>query len=137
MFVGVFFANFLLLFGLMMNPWLENYKAEAVEHAFSEYQYILKMPVETKFEEAEKFTMTSLETTFENTDVNEISVYGIEDNSLYLSTLNFGDDGDRIYVSEGILKKYKLNEGDTITLKKKFTDDTYDFKIYCISLTHS
>ena len=128
MVIGVFFANFLLLFGLMMNPWLENYKAEAVEHAFSEYQYILKMPVETEHKEAEKFTMTSLETTFENTDVNEISVYGIEDKSIYLSTLDFAD--DRIYVSDGILKKYKLNEGDTITLKKKFTDDTYDFKIY-------
>ena len=130
MFVGVFFANFLLLFGLMMNPWLENYKAQAVEHAFSDYQYILKMPVETEVEGAEKFTTTSLETTFEKSPVNEISVYGIEDNSLYLSTLDFGKDGDRIYVSEGILKKYKLSEGDTITLKKKFTDDTYDFKIY-------
>lgn len=130
MFVGVFFANFLLLFGLMMNPWLENYKAQAVEHAIADYQYVLKLPVETENEQAEKFTMTSLETTFENTDVNEISVYGIETNSLYLPTLDFEDNTDRIYVSKGILKKYKLNEGDTITLKKKFTDDTYDFKIY-------
>ncbi len=128
MFIGILFANFLLLFGLMMSPWLQNYKDKVLEKNFAEYQYVLKVPVETDSKTAEKFALTTLETTFENREnPDEISVYGIEDRSLYLSVMEFGD--NKIYVSDGILAKYKLKEGDTITLRKKFSDDTYDFVI--------
>ena len=130
MFLGILFANFLLLFGLMMTPWLDHYHDIIIDKSFADYQYILKMPVETELEQAEKFATLTLETDFDNVEEQtEITVYGIEDNSLYLSTLDFGKDGETIYVTDGIMKKFGIDFGDTLTLKKKFGNDTYDLKV--------
>ena len=65
--VGIIFANLLLLFGMMMNPVLAHYQEQILDHMIADYQYILKMPVETETEGAEKYAFTSLET-IENDD---------------------------------------------------------------------
>ena len=46
LFVGIFFANVLLLFGMMMVPLLDHYKQVTVENMLAPYQYILNVPEE-------------------------------------------------------------------------------------------
>lgn len=129
MFIGILFANVILMFGLMMTPLLENYKTEVIDNIICDYQYILKTPVETNNKNAEKFAVTTLETDFENSDISdEITVYGIENKSEYVS-LDSSENTNGVFVSNGILEKYGLKIGDTLNLKTKYSDNTYSFKI--------
>lgn len=123
--VGVLFSTVLLLFGLMMTPLLTHYKTEVVENMICDYQYMLKAPVETAQEGAEKFAVTVLNLDGQQ---DEITVYGIEENSAYfpLETEN-GD--DEVIVSEGILEKYGMAEGDELKLTEKYGGDTFSFSI--------
>ena len=44
LFIGILFANVLLMFGLIMPPILDNFKEEALDTRLSDYQYLLKVP---------------------------------------------------------------------------------------------
>lgn len=77
LFIGILFANILLLFGLIMPPVLDNFKTEVLETKLAGYQYILKTPTLTENESAEPFCLASLE----YGDNEEISVYGIKADS--------------------------------------------------------
>lgn len=124
LFVGIAFANILLMFGLMMHPLLEKYQDEIVDNMMADYQYVLKNPVDVKDDEAEKYCLNSLE--FSKYSLKEdISIYGIENNSEYLKD----DVSDGYYVSNTFSQKYKVNAGDTITLKEKYGSKKYKFKI--------
>ena len=48
LFLGVFFASFLIFFGMMMSPLLQNFKDEVIHSEIAKYQYILKAPVQTE-----------------------------------------------------------------------------------------
>lgn len=48
LFVGVIFANLLLMFGLLLPSVLDNYQNEIQDNMLCNYQYILKAPVETE-----------------------------------------------------------------------------------------
>lgn len=124
--IGIVFANLLLLFGLFMKPLLNDYGDEIIDNMICRYQYVLKTPVDTQIDGAERYLMTSLKTTVEKSKADEVSVYGIQDDSDYLN-IDFPSDG--VYASEGYLDKYELSVGDVITLKEKYSDKTYDFKI--------
>ncbi|MEE0959565.1 MAG: FtsX-like permease family protein [Lachnospiraceae bacterium] len=124
--IGIVFANLLLLFGLFMKPLLNDYGDEIIDNMICRYQYVLKTPVDTQIDGAERYLMTSLKTTAEKSKADEVSVYGIQDDSDYLN-IDFPSDG--VYASEGYLDKYELSVGDVITLKEKYSDKTYDFKI--------
>ncbi len=124
--IGIVFANLLLLFGLFMKPLLNDYGDEIIDNMICRYQYVLKTPVDTQIDGAERYLMTSLKTTVEKSKADEVSVYGIQDDSDYLN-IDFPSDG--VYASEGYLDKYELSVGDIITLKEKYSDKTYDFKI--------
>lgn len=124
--IGIVFANLLLLFGLFMKPLLNDYGDEIIDNMICRYQYVLKTPVDTQIDGAERYLMTSLKTTVEKSKADEVSVYGIQDDSDYLNA-DFPSDG--VYASEGYLDKYELSVGDVITLKEKYSDKTYDFKI--------
>lgn len=124
LFVGIAFANILLMFGLMMHPLLEKYQDEIVNNMMANYQYVLKNPVDVKDDEAEKYCLNSLE--FSKYSLKEdISIYGIENNSKYLKD----DVSDGYYVSNTFSQKYRVNAGDTITLKEKYGSKKYKFKI--------
>lgn len=129
MFIGILFANIILMFGMMMTPLLENYETEVIDNMICDYQYILKSPVETSDSSAEKYAVTTLETNLENSDLSdEITVYGIEKKSEYLPT-DFSKNSSEVVVSNGILEKYGLEIGDTLNLKTKYSDNTYSLKI--------
>ena len=80
LFLGVFFASFLLFFGMMMSPLLQNFKTEVINSEIAKYQYILKAPVQTETKGAEKYAVMSLQTE----RGEEITVYGVEEDSTYL-----------------------------------------------------
>ena len=69
-----------------MTPLLDHYGMLVEENMISDYQYVLKMPVETRNEAAEKYAVKSL--ILDKTDrklKEEINVYGIRDDSDYIT----------------------------------------------------
>ncbi|MGN1131884.1 MAG: FtsX-like permease family protein, partial [Ruminococcus sp.] len=125
MFVGVFLASVLLVFGLMMSPLLSNFKEEIIQSKIANYQYILKTPVETTDKNAEKYCVRSLE----NEKGEEITVYGISENSKYLKNLDFSKDKDMVVLSDGLMEKYGVEKGEKYTLSEKHSHKKYTFDV--------
>lgn len=92
----------------------------------SEYQYILKSTVETKISDAEKFYAFTLETVDYEFMTDEITVYGIEPDSRYISK---DIPAGKVLVSNGYADKFALKDGDEIILKEQYTDKTYSFEV--------
>lgn len=122
MLFGVLLANIMLMFGMMMTPLLENYKEDVLDNMVCNYQYVLKAPVETKTEGAEKYAVTSLE--IKNTG-EEITIYGIQKDSKYFSEMK----NDDILLSDGYMEKYKIHIQDTIELEDKYGEENYSFTV--------
>lgn len=145
---GIMFANLLLLFGLGLPDVLDNYQKSIQDNMISSYQYILKFPkeimssdskldsmmemmmfksrVETDNPDAEKFSAYSLNTVYENYPSAQISIYGTEKNSRYI---DIDYEEGKVVISRAMSEKYSLNEGDTVKLKEKYEDETYEFEI--------
>lgn len=123
--IGIVFASILMVFGMMFGPMLEEYSEQIVSGMFADYQYVLKGPVETEDENAEKYCVTTLETTSDKYPVEDITIYGL-DGSDYVK---IEPEEGEAYVSNGYMIKYGLKNGDTITLKDKYSDDCYEFTI--------
>jgi len=62
LFIGILFANILLIFGLMMSPLLAHYQNEIQDKLIAQHQYVLKVPVEVDNDEAEKYCAKTLST---------------------------------------------------------------------------
>lgn len=125
LFLGVFFASFLLFFGMMMSPLLQNFKTEVIHSEIAKYQYILKAPVQTETKGAEKYAVMSLQTE----RGEEITVYGVEEDSTYLKDAKIPSGKNKVLLSDGFLEKYGLKEGGKVTLEKKYEDDSYTFTV--------
>ena len=125
LFIGILFANVLLLFGLIMPPVLDNFKDEVLETKLSDYQYLLKVPVLTENENAEPFCVSSLE--YED---EEISIYGVKHASSYADFSFLPSEKGSVLVSEGFMEKYGLKRGDRISLHEKYGDKEYTFTVY-------
>lgn len=126
LFVGILFASFIMVFGLMFGPMLEDYSEEIISSMFADYQYILKAPAETDNESAEKYCVTTLSTTSAKYATEDVVIYGIDRDSAYV---NAEFEEGRVYVSNGLMEKYGLKEGDVIVLKEKYGDNTYEFAV--------
>lgn len=124
-FVGVLFAGFILVFGTMFTPLLDYVEEETISSMIASHQYILKVPAETETADAEKYCIGSLKTTGDDFTEN-ISVYGISDNSSYIDA-DFS--GGKVYISSAYSDKYGLDKGDTITLKEEFGDKEYTLNV--------
>ena len=125
LFIGILFANVLLLFGLIMPPVLDNFKDEVLETKLSDYQYLLKVPVLTENENAEPFCVSSLE--YED---EEISIYGVKHASSYADFSFLPSEKGSVLVSEGFMEKYGLERGDRISLHEKYGGKEYTFTVY-------
>ena len=148
LFLGIFFANVLLLFGMMMVPLLDHYKQVTVENMLAPYQYILNVPeepdedekytvlgmiqklftpsLETDTESAEKFCMESMKNVVPGKEGESITVYGISDDSAYVSE-EMPEDG--VLISDGYSEKYKVKSGDTILLKEAYGKQEYELTV--------
>ena len=106
LFLGILFANLLLMFGLLFPAVLDHYQTVLEDNLLCNYQYILQIPinamdedhkleslvnmlyfqheVKTDNPDAEKFSAYSLKTTDKEYKEEEILLYGLADNSRYL-----------------------------------------------------
>lgn len=125
-FFGIFFANFILMFGMILHPMLTHFQDMVTDNALSTYQYVLKAPVETAEDGAEKFCLSSLDTLGEERSSEGVSLYGVEPDSKYVK-LDVSD--DEVEISSAYSEKYGVEKGDTITLKDPYGSDKYKFKV--------
>ena len=147
LFIGIIFANLLLMFGLLLPSALSHYQVEIQNNMLAKYQYMLSMPVsvmggsnklesmldmllfahdaETDNEDAEEFSAYSLNTLPTKYKSEEVTLYGVHDDSKYIDV----DFSDGVYISKAYADKFLLKPGDSITLKEKYEDDEYTFKI--------
>lgn len=130
LFIGILFANLLLMFGLLLPSVLSHYQLEIQDNMLAKYQYMLQVPVsavsgnkfeglisllefymdsETKNEDAEEFSAYSLNTLPGKYKSEEVLLYGIEPDSKYVK-INFADTQDKIEFGNTEEKK---NEGKT------------------------
>lgn len=124
MLIGIYFAQVLMMFGLMLNPLLEHYQDDVLDNMLAAHQYVLDSQVETSVDSAETYCVKTLKTTGDIDD--EIMVYGIHEDSRYFpKKLKDGD----VLVSDGYADKYRLSDGDEIKLKENYGDDIYKFKL--------
>ena len=152
LFIGIVFANILLLFGMMMSPLLSHYQEETINSMLAKYQYILSVPdeldveensllgmvqkllmpsLETENENAEKFCMESLKMIpeKEGKDGESITIYGIEPDSKYVEADFSGLSEKGVLLSDGFQQKYGIKTGDTISLKEPYGSKTYEFQV--------
>lgn len=149
LFVGILFANLLLMFGLLLPSILSHYQKDIQENMLCQYQYMLQIPinatdeehklesfislmyfqraVETDNKDAEKFSAYSLKTLEQGYyKSEEILLYGIQENSSYIP-LNIPN--SQVYISSAYADKYELALGDVITLQEAYEDTQYSFQI--------
>lgn len=148
LFIGILFANMLLMFGLALPAVLDHYQAEIEQNLLCNYQYILQVPydamnedkklesmismlyfqseVETDNEDAEKFTAYALNTPDEPYMKESVTLYGLQDDSRYIP-IDFRDDG--VYISSAYAEKYLLEPGDAIALYEEYGTDAYTFRV--------
>lgn len=125
MFIGIIFAEFILLFGFMFAPMLDKYQENICDNMFSTYQYLLKDTVETSANGAEKYSANSLCVANANIQDN-VTIYGIINNSKYIDISLSNDD---VYISSAYAEKYHINMGDIITLKNPYGNARYGFTV--------
>lgn len=123
---GIFFANVIMILGIAFPALLENHQATVADSMLSQYQCILKAEAETETEGAEKFAVETLVTTFEDRKSEDVTIYGVNEESAYVD-INL--DGEVVYISSAFAEKYRVSEGDVVTLKEEFGEKTYDFKV--------
>lgn len=135
LFFGVFFVCVMLAMAIGLPDTLDYYKDNAKNMMFVDYQYVLKScedkdgnRITTSNESAEVFGMKSLQRK-SNTIDEEISVYGIADNSSYVKIdgLDGLQEGE-VYISESFADKYGISVGDTFSLEEKYENKRYEFK---------
>lgn len=125
---GVFLAALIVIFGLMFGPLLADYPKEIKKGMICDYQYILKTPVETENSQAEKYCADSLSIHRDGFVEDEISIFGIIDNSEYFDG-EFKEDEKSVIISNSFSEKYGYNIGDEIKLDEKYSDESYTFKV--------
>jgi len=135
LFVGVFLASFILMFGLVMTPMISHYVDSIKQSAVSDYQYILKAPVEPENPgNAEKLTVASLETYYKPAEKNiEVSVFGLREDSHYFEELPISDNESGVYLSDGLAIKMGAESGDTLDFVNPYTDMEYTVKVIGIT----
>lgn len=142
LFVGIGFASLLLLFALAILPTMNHYADNLVNSLVAEHQYTLKAPVELegtdderahpvnttdngaeKIAQAEKYAVYTLQyDRGEGNGEETVTVYGISPDSAYWKDVNVG--GGRIVFGDGLIDKFGLSEGDTVSMYDKYEDET-------------
>lgn len=126
LFVGILFAAIIVIFSLMFGPLIDDYSELVGKSIIADYQYVLKAPADTKVSGAEKYCVESLKTLPGKYMEDEITIYGISDNSRYVKA----DIPDgKVYVSNGYMDKFGIENGDKIELKDPYSNKTYKFEV--------
>mgnify|MGYP001187529125 FL=1 len=129
LFIGILFANVLLLFGIMLGPMLKHYQNEITDTLIAEHQYVLKAPVDVDNDAAEKYCVKSLATIEGRLKSEDVLIYGIKNDSNYVDIDAASLKSDEVYVTYGYAEKFQIKKGDKITLKEKYEDKEYEFTV--------
>jgi len=127
--VGIFLANVILLLGMGFPKLLENNETLIAENMICDYQYILKAPVETENDSAEKYCAGGLMTIEGRRKSEAVTIYGISSDSSYFD-IEFGEG---VFISEAFAAKNSIEIGDNVTMKEEFSTKEYSFTVDGIS----
>ena len=128
--IGIIFASFLLTFGFCITPSIERYLENMENSIKTNYQYLLKVPVEAA---GEKITYTLLQTYFAAGEIDlDVSFYGLDDNSIYYADIDLPKEKDQIIISYDFAKKVGLEKGDKVTFTNQYTEQEYQLKVFDI-----
>lgn len=122
MIIGILFGAVLISFGDMLPRILDSYRDIVLEDMICEYQYVLndyESAEPLTDTQAEKYASLSFDYTKEGFLTDVITVYGVEEDSRYV-TIPKG----KIYMSTGVFEKFGLQEGDSIKLDEKYKKDS-------------
>lgn len=126
LFIGILFANLILLFGFMFGPLLDHFEKEITTHLLATHQYVLVSEEKTENPDAERYDVTVLKTQEGRYKSEEVMVYGVQKDSAYIKS-NLSD--DEILISNAYANKQHIKVGDTITLQEAYGEDTYSFTV--------
>lgn len=136
LFIGILFANLLLMFGLLLPSALSHYQVEIQNNMLAKYQYMLQVPVSavsgnkfdglisllefymdsrTDNEDAEEFSAYSLNTLPGKYKSEEVLLYGIEPDSRYV-TIDFNNTKDK---KDEAVNKEKADNKNTENAEKE------------------
>ena len=135
LFVGIVFVMLLLSMAVGMPETLSYYQDSMSDMMFAQEQVILSDTkdedgniIRTSAKNAEKFSIYSLERRSDVYD-EEVSVYGMEQESRYMKLSGKPDSTDSVYISKAFSEKYQVNRGDTIVLSEKYENKEYTWKV--------
>lgn len=126
LFIGILFANLILLFGFMFGPLLDHFEQEITTHLLAEHQYVFVSEEKTENKEAESYDVTVLKTQEGRYKSEEVMVYGVQENSAYIKS-SLSD--DEVLISNAYANKQHIKTGDTITLQEEYGEKTYSFTV--------
>ena len=148
LFIGILFANLLLIFGLTLPSTLNDYQNSIQKNLLCNYQYVLKMPlaasdeehklesmiqmlyfqssVETDNADAEKISMFQLKITYPDVKSESVTLYGVEKDGKYVP-LDLTD--GKVYISSAYAEKYDIGPGDKILLQEEYEGKEYSFTV--------
>ena len=148
LFIGILFANLLLIFGLTLPSALNDYQNSIQKNLLCNYQYVLKMPlaasdeehklesmiqmlyfqsaVETDNADAEKISMFQLKITEPDVKSESVTLYGVEKDGKYVP-LDLTD--GKVYISSAYAEKYGVDPGDEISLQEEYEGKEYSFTV--------
>ena len=127
LFLGILFASFIFIFGFMLTPSIDHYLENMEKSIHADYQYILKLPLE--IEGAEKATMTTLETHYQQADLDlDVTFYGVNEKSQYYQ-LDLPTQKNYIIISYDLAHKLNLQEGDSVRFTNPYTEKNYNLII--------
>ena len=127
LFFGILFSGLLLMFGLAMIPIINNYSDNAIKYKPCDYQYIIKMKQDLPEDVAEKYCITTLKMIDDYYSPEDISIYGISDDSRYFSDWDIPEEG--VVVTSDMADKYDLKRGSIIAMKEEFGNHLYAFEV--------
>ena len=126
LFIGILFANLILLFGFMFGPLLDHFEKEITTNLLAQYQYVLVSEEKTENPDAESYDVTVLKTQEGRYKSEEVMVYGVQKDSAYIKS-SLAD--DEILISNAYANKQHVKVGDTITLQEEYGEETYSFTV--------
>lgn len=126
LFVGIVFANLILMFGMIMTPLLDNYGKDAVKYKPADYQYVISSACDVPEDVAEPYCVTSLRMQDDYYDEEDISIYGLVEDSEYYDC-ELLENG--VVITSDMAAKYELEEGDIVNLKEKYGNHIYAFEV--------
>lgn len=154
LFIGIIFANMLLMFGLIFPSILTHYQESIPKQMLCNYQYMLQVPMEAMDEEhklesmvqmllfskavetdnvdAEKFSAYSLEQSMSGGKKDGVTLYGIAEDSRYISidfTKKAAADASET-VSEDSGPEGNTDMVDAVSEKQNVSDGVYISSAY-------